>query len=146
MRKTSPDSKRYWLIVASRNHALRGVEGEFCQANHGKEAPLRRMKRGDRVLFYSPKETFEGNNPCRKFTAMGEVKDDRMYQVEMTSDFHPFRRDVKYYSVSEIPIEPLISELGFIKNKKSWGYVFRFGFFEIPRSDFELIAGRMLLK
>ena len=124
----------------------RGVEGGFCQANHGKEAPLKKMKRGDWVVFYSPKETYEGNSPCRKFTALGQIKDDQVYQVEIESDFRPFRRNVEFHSVSEASIEPLISELSFIKNKKSWGYVFRFGLLQVPRDDFVLIANRMLQK
>jgi hypothetical protein len=138
------ESSKYWIIVASKNHAVRGVEGGFLQANHGKEAPLRRMKRDDWIIFYSPKETFEGNSPLKKFTTLGQIKDDRVYQVEMNSDFQPFRRNVEFHSVNETSIESLISELSFIKNKKSWGYVFRLGLIQIPRDDFVLIANHML--
>jgi EVE domain len=139
------DTRKYWIIVASKNHAQRGIDGGFVQANHGKEAPLRRMGKGDGVLIYSPKETFEGNVPCRKFTGLGEVKDDRIYQDEMTKDFHPFRRDVVFSSeAKETSIDPLIPKLSFIKNKKSWGFVFRFGLIEIPHSDFLLISSNML--
>jgi hypothetical protein len=133
------------VVVASRNHAQLGIDGGFIQANHGKEAPLRRIGKGDWIVLYSPKETFEGQTPCRKFAALGEVKDDRVYQVQMTEDFRPFRRDVKFVSDAiETPIEPLTAKLTFIKNKKSWGYVFRFGLIEIPRNDFSLIASNML--
>jgi hypothetical protein len=133
------------VVVASRNHAQLGIDGGFIQANHGKEAPLRRIGKGDWIVLYSPKETFEGQTPCRKFAALGEVKDDRVYQVQMTEDFRPFRRDVKFVSDAiETPIEPLVAKLTFIKNKKSWGYVFRFGLIEIPRNDFSLIASNML--
>ena len=139
-----PVSSKYWVIVVSRSHARHGIEGGFVQANHGKETPLRRIRKGDWIVIYSPKESFEGNLPCRKFTALGEIKDDRVYQVVMTRDFHPFRRDVRFSSNAiEAPIEPLISDLLFIKNKKSWGYVFRFGMIEIPRTDFLLIASKM---
>ena len=34
----------------------------------------------------------------------------------------------------------------FIQDKKHWGYMFRFGFFEIPHQDFELIADGMKVK
>jgi len=40
----------------------------------------------------------------------------------------------------------LIDSLGFIKNKKSWGYAFRFGFFEISERYFDLISATMLTK
>lgn len=33
---------RYWIAVASAEHARRGKAG-FMQVNHGKEAPLRRV-------------------------------------------------------------------------------------------------------
>jgi hypothetical protein len=140
------ESSKYWIIVASKNHVMRGVEGGFCQINHGKEAPLRRMKQGDWIVFYSPKETYEGQSPCRKFTALGQIKDDRVYQVEMNSDFHPFRRDVEFHFANDASIEPLIPKLSFIKNKKSWGYVFRFGLIQIPRNGFILIANHMMPK
>lgn len=140
------ESGKFWIIVASKNHVMRGVEGGFCQANHGKEAPLKRMKRGDWVICYSPKETFEGNSPLRKFIALGQIRDDHVYQAEMSNDFHPFRRNIEFLAVNETAIEPLISELSFIENKKSWGYVFRFGLIQIPRDDFVLIANHMLPK
>lgn len=31
-----------WIIVASKDHLQRGIEGRFIQANHGKAAPLKR--------------------------------------------------------------------------------------------------------
>ncbi len=43
----------------------------------------------------------------------------------------------------EAPIRPLIENLTFIKNKKSWGYIFRFGLIEIPEPDFLQIAAAM---
>jgi hypothetical protein len=52
----------------------------------------------------------------------------------------PYRRDVTYFDCVATPIQPLISELTFIRNKQSWGYVFRYGFFEVPKDDFDLIA------
>lgn len=135
---------KYWIIVASRDHVQKGVEEGICQTAHGTEAALKRMSEGDWIIFYSPKEKFEGNSPLRKFTALGQIKDDCVYQVELDTDFHPFRRNVEFHAVNETSIEPLISELSFITNKKSWGYVFKFGLLQIPRQDFIAIASRML--
>ena len=81
---------------------------------------------------------------CQKFTAIGIVKDDFPYQVEMENNFKPFRRNVKYLKAKSIDIKPLIQDLAFIKNKKSWGYVFRYGFLEIDQASFEIIANAML--
>jgi len=44
----------------------------------------------------------------------------------------------------DVSILPLINDLDFIQNKKSWGYPFRFGFFEIKQHDFDLISSQML--
>ena len=38
----------------------------------------------------------EGNELYPKFTAIGEVIDDVPYQVDMGSDFKPYRRNIKY--------------------------------------------------
>ncbi|MDB5157802.1 MAG: hypothetical protein JWR50_2509 [Mucilaginibacter sp.] len=135
---------RYWITVVSKDHLANGIAGGFMQANHGKAGPLKRMKAGDWVIFYSPKQTFKGNEVCQSFTAIGQVADDQVYQHKMSDDFIPFRRNVKFYKSTETPIAPLINELDFIPNKTSWGYPFRFGFFEIGEHDFELIKAEMI--
>ncbi len=139
----STQPARYWLIVAALDHVLKGVEGGFCQANHGKARNLKRMRRGDGVVFYSPKAQFGEAKPLQAFTALGRVSGDEVYQSPMTPDFEPFRRDIAFTPVREAPIAPLLHELSFIQNKTSWGMTFRFGFLEIPEADFQKIAGAM---
>ncbi len=134
------EPRRYWIVVASREHVMLGVEGGFAQANHGKRAGLARMHAGDGIVYYSPKVSFGGKEPLHAFTAVGEVADEEIVQVEMTPDFVPFRRKVNYQYTGEVTIEPLVGDLGFIRNKKAWGYVFRFGLVEVPQADF----GRIL--
>ena len=135
---------KYWIVVVSKDHIARGVEGGFMQANHGKEGPLKRMSVGDGVIFYSPKKTYGGNAPLQAFTAIGEVADDKIYQHKMADDFIPYRRNINYFKCQETPIAPLIDQLNFIENKTSWGYKFRFGFFEIPEEDYKLIRSAMV--
>ncbi len=134
------------MIVASRDHVNRGVAEGFTQANHGKAAPIRRMKKGDLIIWYSGKEEFENPDKCQQFTAIGQVKDDDVYQVKISPDFSPFRRNVKFFPSNSVSILPLIENLQFIKNKKSWGYPFRTGFLEINKHDFDLISSQMLNK
>jgi hypothetical protein len=62
----------------------------------------------------------------------------------MAPDFHPWRRNVTFYDCNTTPIEPLIYDLSFIKNKTHWGFPFRFGLFPIPEKDFELIRDAMI--
>ncbi|PZX94061.1 EVE domain-containing protein [Flavobacterium aquariorum] len=135
---------RYWIAAISKEHTSRGVAGGFIQVCHGKEAPLKRMKKGDYLLIYSSKVTMEGNEKCQSFTAVGKIKDDDVYQFQMTETFKPFRRNIEFLESVETSIIPLISNLEFIPNKKSWGYPFRFGFFEINENDFNFITSKML--
>lgn len=134
---------RYWLIVAARDHVQKGVEGGFCQANHGKARNLKRMQKGDGVVFYSPKEAYGNPKPLQAFTALGHVSDDEVYQSPMAPDFEPFRRDIQFEHVQETPIQPLIAHLDFIRSKTNWGMTFRFGFLEISAADFDRIAREM---
>ena len=137
-------STKYWIAAVSKEHTMRGVSGNFMQVCHGKQAPLKRMKKGDYLIVYSSKITMEGNDNCQSFTAVGQVEDDEVYQFKMTENFKPFRRNIEFLESVETSIIPLINELEFIPNKKSWGYPFRFGFFEIKENDFNLITSKML--
>jgi hypothetical protein len=137
-------NNRYWITVVSKDHIERGVAGGFMQANHGKAGPLKRMQQHDWVIFYSPKRFYNGNVPCKAFTAIGRVADNEVYQHKMAPDFIPYRRNIQFYQCKDTPILPLVEQLSFIPNKTSWGYPFRFGFFEIQQADFELIKAEML--
>jgi hypothetical protein len=134
---------RCWVNTISRDHVLTGVAGGFTQAGHGKSSGLKRLAAGDRIVFYSPKTSLDGGEKLQAFTAVGRVADDELYRVEMAPGFVPWRRNVVFVPSSEAPIAPLLEELGFIKDKQRWGYVFRFGLFEIPCTDFELIGRAM---
>ena len=138
--------KKYWILVASRDHVQRGLEGGFAQANHGKATALKRMQAGDGILYYSSKEVYGEETKCQRFTAIGEVSDDLVYHGEMGGGFVPFRRNVNYQACSEVSILALIGALDFIKDKTHWGAPFRFGVVEIGEKDFRLIAEQMLSK
>lgn len=137
---------KYWIIVASKDHVKTGIAEGIAQACHGKASPLKRMQKGDLVIYYSGKENFGKPEKCQEFTAIGTVKDDEVFLFRMTEDFCPYRRNIEFYKSRDVSILPLIDNLNFIKNKKSWGYTFRFGFFEINEQDFKLISSKMLQK
>ena len=61
-----------WVSVVSKEHALRGIEGGFMQACHGKAAPLKRMKAGDWFMFYCPATTMGGVIKVQKFLGLGK--------------------------------------------------------------------------
>lgn len=134
---------KYWIAVVSKEHTLRGVSGGFMQVCHGKEAPLKRIKPNDWLIVYSPKLSMEGETKCQSFTAIGQAKDEEVYQYQMTESFHPFRKNIKFYNCQETSILPLINDLEFIQDKQKWGFPFRFGLLEIKEKDFNLIISRM---
>jgi hypothetical protein len=133
----------YWINTVSRDHVQRGVAGGFTQANHGKPQMLKRMARDDWIAFYSPKAVYPDGAPLQAFTAIGRICDDEPYQAIMTPDFAPWRRKVEFVDVVETPIRPLIADLAFIEDRRTWGYRFRFGLFRIDEHDFNLIRRSM---
>ncbi|MDR3422356.1 MAG: EVE domain-containing protein [Xanthobacteraceae bacterium] len=135
--------KGYWIAVASAEHVRRGRGEDFMQVSHGKAAPLKRIKPGDRVVYYSPTVTLGGRDKLQAFTAIGTVKDGDPYMFDMGEGFKPYRRDVAWAKGKEAAIHPLLDKLEFTAGKPKWGYQLRFGLFPISAGDFRLIAKAM---
>lgn len=133
---------KYWIAVASAEHVRRGRAQGFMQVSHGKEAPLKRVKPGDGIVYYSPTEVLGVKDGLQSFIAIGEVRQGEPYRGEMGS-FKAFRRDVDWAEAQEAPIRPLLDKLGFTTEKTNWGYQLRFGLFEISEKDFHLISKAM---
>jgi hypothetical protein len=132
-----------WIAVASAEHVAIGRAGGFMQVGHGKGAPLKRLHAGDRIVYYSPVRVFGGKDACQAFTAIGAVRDERVYQGVMADGFEPFRRDVDWLAADEAPIRPLLDTLSFSAGKSNWGYAFRVGLLKVSADDMALIANAM---
>ena len=132
-----------WLAVASAEHVTIGRRDGFMQVGHGKGAPLKRLHAGDRIAYYSPVRVFGGKDACQAFTAIGTVRDERVYQGDMGSGFLPFRKDVDWLAAHEAPIRPLLEALSFTAGKANWGYALRFGLLKVTAADMDLIAQAM---
>lgn len=132
-----------WIAVASAEHVRKGRLSGFMQVCHGKGTPLQRMKPNDWVVYYSPTVTFGRRDKLQSFTAIGQVKEREPYQVDMGNGFCPFRRDVLWLDAQEALITPLLDKLDLTKNKKNWGYQFRFGLIAITDHDMQLIIKAM---
>ena len=136
-----------WIGVVSYAHVLRGVAGGFAQMNHGKQAPLKRMKAGDGLIYYSPHEAYPDGAALQAFTAMGFIRTGEVYAHDMTADgvpgFVPWRIDVDYVDTQITSIRPLIAQLDFITDKTHWGAAFRFGQIKIGKDDFNRVARAM---
>jgi hypothetical protein len=134
---------RNWIAVASAQHVRRGREGGFMQVCHGKGAPLRRLRAGDGIVYYSPTVSFKGADRLQAFTSIGFVRDEHVHQVDMGDGFRPFRRSVIYVDASEASILPLLGKLELTRDKRNWGYSFRLGLVEITARDFVTISAAM---
>ncbi|WP_119152970.1 EVE domain-containing protein [Caldimonas tepidiphila] len=134
---------RGWIAVACAEHVRLGREGGFMQVCHGKAAPLRRLRPGDRVAYYSPTERFGGGERLQAFTALGVVSEGEPYLFDMGGGFRPFRRDVGWLPSHAAPIRPLLAELEWTAGQPNWGARLRYGLFPVSGHDMERIAQAM---
>ncbi len=125
------NAPRTWVIVASRDHAMRGLVDGFIMANHGKRAPLARMSVGDRILVYSPKTGYPNGEPLQAFTIAGEVTGAGPEPSALIVG--GFRRAARLWEVGPIPLARM-------QGRMPSGRI-RFGFFELPPDDAEAIWG-----
>ena len=137
----------YWIGVVSHEHVQRGAAGGFVQINHGKLAPLRKMKVGDGFVFYSPRQSHPKGAPLQAFTAIGFIHSGEPYPYDMSAegvaDFVPWRLDVDFAHAQIAFIRPLVDQLEFIRSTSHWGAALRFGHLKIGSADFSRIADAM---
>ncbi len=133
-----------WIAVACADHVALGVAGGFMQVCHGKAAPLRRMRPGQHVAYYSPTEAFRGHQPLQAFTAIGVIRDSEPYYFDMGGGFRPWRRDVDWLVSQSADIRPLLDQLEFAAGRGSgWGFPLRFGVLAVSDADMAVIAFAM---
>jgi len=132
-----------WVAVANAEHVAIGRAQGFMQVGHGKGAPLKRLHAGDRIAYYSPVRVVGTKDACQAFTAIGTVRDERVYRGTMANGFEPWRKDVDWLAAQEASIRPLLGALSFTQGKANWGYAFRFGLLKVTADDMEWIAKAM---
>lgn len=132
-----------WVNTVSLTHVYRGIAGGFMQADHGSRTRLVGLRAGDRVVFYSPRTDHPDGQALQLFTALGTVTDDEPYQVELSRDVQPWRRNVAFRPSVPVAVRDLLDQLAFVTNRAYWGVPFRRGLFTIPPSDFDLVAAAM---
>lgn len=130
-----------WLGVVSRAHVERGVAGGFAQLCHGKAQPLRRMLRGDWIVYYSP-TTELGGAPLRAFTAIGQLADDEVFSFDMGGGFVPFRRRVAFVRAAAVALDSLKDRLELCA-RPNWGIALRRGHLPLAMTNLATIAAAM---
>jgi hypothetical protein len=133
----------FWIAVASAEHVRRGRARGFMQVCHGKAAPLRRVRPGDGIAYYSPTTTLGGKDRLQAFTAVGSVRQGDPYLADMGGGLQPWRRDVDWLPSVDAPIRPMLDALSFTAGCASWGARLRFGLLSIGEADFQTISTSM---
>ncbi len=139
---------RNWVAVASADHVAVGCAAGFMQVCHGKVSPLKRVRPGDRIVYYSPNQHYSashaqrGKDRLQAFTAIGTVKEGAPYQSDMGGGFRPFRRDVVWHTAERVSLADLQANLAFTQ-EKNWGYRLRQGLVEVSEADMAIIAEAM---
>ena len=118
-------ASRTWVLVASLDHARRGVEDGYVMANHGKRAPLARMAVGDGILIYSPSRSFPRGEALRAITVVGAVTGADVEPSEAIPG--GFRRRAQLREIEPVPLTTIRDHLPTAK--------LRFGCFEIDEAS-----------
>ena len=144
---TKVTHKSHWIGVASHDHVLGAVQGGFCQLGHGKEALVRRLKAGDLIVFYSPRELM-GSGPVLLGFHRGPDASltDLPTKLSSLRAFVHIAAGQKFFKSRQAPVWPLLQELTFTQGNESWGLAFRRGAFRITADDFKRIAEAMSIK
>jgi hypothetical protein len=122
-----------WLGVVSADHVARGVGDGIAQIGHGKKGGLARMRPGDLLVYYSPRDMF-GGSALRAFTAVGRVVDDEVWQAD-EGGFWPWRRRVDYDpDATTVPLAAVQDDLDHCRDPH-WGYRLRRGLVELSDHD-----------
>jgi len=130
-----------WLGVVSADHVQRGVGLGIAQIGHGEKARLARMRAGDVLVYYSPRDTM-GGSPLQEFTAIGRVADDELWQAD-EGDFRPWRRRVDYEtSARQVALESVRAGLELTAGAH-WGHQLRRGLVPLSDHDAQFLSSSM---
>ena len=120
---------RAWVIVASLEHARRGLAEGFVMANHGKRAPLARMSVADRIVVYSARTAFPGGDPFQAIAIVGTVIGPEPEPSAVIAGGFWLRATLR--EIEPIPLARVRAHLPTSR--------LRFGFFELTRDGAEAI-------
>lgn len=135
----------FWMGVASADHARAGRDGGFAQLGHGKHMAVKTLKKGDWIVYYSPREGMGTGEVVQAFTTVGRVTSDAPYLFPQAMDFNPYRVDVDYLlNARPAPIRPLLAELQLTRELgPGWGIVMRGSKRRLSEQDMQRIADAM---
>lgn len=135
----------FWMGIASAEHARGGRDGGFAQLGHGKHIAVKSLRKGDWIVYYSPRERMGDGETVQAFTTIGRVTSEAPYRFEQAMDFNPYRVDVDYMKAARTAsIKPLLHELRLTRDYgANWGIVMRGPKRSLQEQDMRRIAQAM---
>lgn len=132
-----------WIGVAAGRHVAAGVAGGFAMFAHGRHEAVKKVRPGDWVAYYAPREGINEGAAIRAFTAMGYALPGEPRQREMFAGITGWSRDMHWLDASPADIYPLLDRFSFVRDRRHWGMAFRRSLFTVEDRDFLLIAEAM---
>lgn len=135
----------FWMGVASAEHARAGRDAGIAQLGHGKHMAIKGLKKGDWIVYYSPREGMGTGETVQSFTTIGRVTSEAPYLFPQAMDFNPYRVNVSYLlNASSAPIRPLLNNLELTRDLcPGWGIVMRGSKRRLSEQDMQRIANAM---
>jgi len=137
----------YWLCITTRENWEIIKENRIWGVPRRHENTIKKVKPGDKLVFYVKQET--RNKEVLDPKIVGIFEAVSTYYIDSSRIFksppgknetYPLRIKIKLIKFGEINFKELIPKLSFIKNKKKWtGHLMGKAMREIPEEDFKLI-------
>ena len=133
----------HWIGVAAANHVAKAVAGGFAMFAHGKHSAAKRVKAGDWVAYYSPRDGMNEGAERRQFTAIGQATDGATTEEYMAPGVTGWQRPMRWLDAGPADVYPLLDKFAFVSDRRHWGMYFRKSLFSVDLADFTLIAEAM---
>lgn len=132
----------FWIGVAAANHVEIGVREGFAMFAHGRHDAILKVKPGDWVAYYSPRDGMNEGAERRQFVAIGRVRPGEPQERRMAGGMG-WSRAVAWLQAAPADVYPLLDRLSFVTNRRHWGMYFRKSLFAVSETDFVRIAAAM---
>ncbi|MFW9888965.1 MAG: EVE domain-containing protein [Candidatus Thorarchaeota archaeon] len=132
-----------WTIETKRGRYLFGMSKRW-------KGLFKKLQENDIIVFYILVTGHPRDPRAKKVPGIFRVVSQPYYDTtpEWPDGVYPHRAKLEPILVTEssnemLPIKPLVSQLSFIKNEKTWGRVFQTALVPISKQDFQLLRNKL---
>lgn len=132
-----------WIGVAAGRHVAIGVAEGFAMFAHGRHEAAKKVRAGDWVAYYSPREGMDEGAELRAFTAIGVAIPGEANERLMVPGVTGWSRPMRWLDAEPASIYGILDKFSFVRDRRHWGMHFRKSLFKVTAGDFALIAEAM---